>query len=94
MAASFSDAAMQEANAALQASQAYQASRGEKLLNRLGVWPLNPRADTTLTPFLQVTGLLLFQTVEPFQPPKMSWPLQRSQWSRIKSRRLLRKAKP
>jgi len=42
MAATFSHAAMEEAAAALQTSQAYQASRGEKLLNRIGMWLLKP----------------------------------------------------
>jgi hypothetical protein len=94
MAATFSDAAMEQAAAALQTSQAYQASRGEKLLNRIGMWLSNLRADTILTSFLQATGPLLFQRVKLFQSPRMLWPPPRSQWSRIKSRRLLREAKP
>ncbi len=32
----FSDAALQEADAAIKASQSYQASKGEKRLNALG----------------------------------------------------------
>ena len=32
----FSDAALQEADAAIMASQAYQPSKGEKVLNKIG----------------------------------------------------------
>jgi len=49
MAATFTDAAMQQAGAELRNMQAFQPSRGEKLLNRIGVWLSNLRADTILT---------------------------------------------
>jgi LPS O-antigen subunit length determinant protein (WzzB/FepE family) len=42
MAATFTDAAMQDAAAALQTSQAYRAGRGEQLLNKIGVAPRPP----------------------------------------------------
>ena len=61
MSTGFSRAPMAEAEEAIQRSQGYQARKGERFLNRLGIYPYG-LSTASINSFCQVTKLLPFQT--------------------------------
>ena len=74
MTTEFSDAAMQEADAAIKATEAYQPSKGEKRLNALGkkdaylkeIWSIPRNISTTDRQHLQGTRYRRFPAIHWF----------------------------
>ena len=84
MSTEYSEAALAEAAAAIQTPQTYQAGRGEKFLDTLGMY-LDILSTASVDSLIQVIRSLPFQGVKQFRRCKMSLDQQPLIWLRIKS---------